>query len=288
MARKQLEAGDQDVAEWCARQYAENREYQVRPQANLIEILYAVGKKDDARKEFEKLRELAGTADLDSPPFARLAPIAREYGFPTDWRLPAKINKTLANRHSLPSLGPLLWRPWQAPDWKLQDADGRTHTLAEFHGKPIIMLFFLGRGCPHCIQQLDTFAKKAKQFAEAGFTVIAVSTDDGAGVKKSLADYGTKKFPFLMVADPKNEAFQSYRAFDHFERIALHGTFVIDANGFVRWHDEGAEPFMDVNFVLAEATRLLQRPVAPVEPGARVIVDAATPRAIPVAATRRR
>jgi hypothetical protein len=91
-----------------------------------------------------------------------------------------------------------------------------------------------------------------------------------------------------MVADPKNEAFQSYRAFDHFERIALHGTFVIDANGFVRWHDEGAEPFMDVNFVLAEATRLLQRPVAPVEPGARVIVDAATPRAIPVAATRRR
>jgi peroxiredoxin len=288
MARKQLEAGDPDVAEWCARQYAENRERQVRPLANLVEILYRVGKKDDARHEFENLREMAGTADLDSPPFARLAPIAREFGLPTDWRLPDKINKTLVNRRSLPSLGPLLWRPWQAPDWKLQDADGRTHTLAEFHGKPVLMLFFLGHDCPHCIQQLEAFSKKAKQFEDAGLTVIAVSTDDLKGIKRSLAAYGKKKFPFLMVADPKLEAFQSYRALDNFEGIALHGTFVIDANGFVRWHDEGAEPFMDANFVLAEATRLLQRPVAPVEPGARVIVDAASPIAAAVATARRR
>jgi peroxiredoxin len=286
MARKQLEAGDPDVAEWCARQYAENRERQVRPQANLVEILYAVGKKDDARTEFETLREMAGMADLDSPPFARLAPIARELGYPTDWRLPAKINKALASRRSLPSLGPLLWRPWTAPDWKLPDADGRIHTLAEFHGKPVVMLFFLGHDCPHCIQQLEAFSKKAKQFEEAGLTVIAVSTDDVKGIKKALAAYGKTKFPFLMVSDLDLEAFQAYRAYDNFERIALHGTIVIDANGYVRWHDEGFEPFMDANFVLAESKRLNQRPVAPVEPGARVIVDASRP--IPVAAAPRK
>ena len=126
MSRKQFEAGDPDVAEWCARQYALNRERQVRPQANLVDILYRVGKKDDARAEFETLREMAGTADLDSPPFARLAPIAREFGYPTDWRLPEKINKALAGRRPLPSLGPLLWRPWPAPEFKLKDAEGRT------------------------------------------------------------------------------------------------------------------------------------------------------------------
>ena len=171
MSRKQLEAGDPDVAEWCARQYALNRERQVRPQANLVEILYRVGKKDDARAEFETLREMAGTADLDSPPFARLAPIAREFGYPTDWRLPEKINKALAGRRPLPSLGPLLWRPWPAPEFKLKDAEGRTRTLAEFHGKPLLMIFFLGSGCPHCIQQLEAFTKKAKQIEEAGLTV---------------------------------------------------------------------------------------------------------------------
>jgi peroxiredoxin len=286
MSRKQLEAGDPDVAEWCARQYAENRPYQVRPQANLVEILYGVGKKDDARAEFETLRELAGTADLDSPPFARLAPIAREFGYPTDWRRPEKINKLLAGRRSLPSLGPLLWRPWSAPDWKLKDAQGTEHSLAELHGKPVLMIFFLGQGCLHCKQQLEAFAKKAKQVGEAGLTVVAVSTDDEKGIKKSLKDYGSEKFPFLMLADPKLDVFQSYRAYDNFEQIALHGTFLIDAKGFVRWHDEGSEPFMDVGFVLGESKRLLPRPVAPVEPGARVIVDTSSP--IPVAASRPR
>ncbi len=89
-----------------------------------------------------------------------------------------------------------------------------------------------------------------------------------------------------MVADPRLDAFQSYRAYDNFEQIALHGTFVIDPNGFVRWHDESSEPFMDVDFVLAESKRLLRRPVAPVEPGARVIVDTSSP--LPLAAAPRR
>ena len=44
-----------------------------------MEILYRVGKKDEARAEFEILRELAGRADLDSPPLLRLEPIAREF-----------------------------------------------------------------------------------------------------------------------------------------------------------------------------------------------------------------
>lgn len=287
MARQQLAAGDPDVAEWCARQYAENRERQVRPQANLVEILYRVGKKDDARDEFDKLREMAGVADLDSPPFKRLAPIAQEFGYPTDWRLPAKINKALAKRPPLPSLGPLLWRPWAAPDFKLKDSSGRTHTLAEFHGKPLLMLFFLGHGCPHCQQQLEAFMKKAKQIEEAGLTVIAVSTDDQPGIKKSLA--ACKDFPFLMVADPKLETFQDYRCLDNFENIALHGTIVVDGEGYVRWHDEAAEPFMDVNFVLAESKRLLKQPVAPIEPGARVITDAVTAApAVPVAENRKR
>jgi peroxiredoxin len=284
MARQQLEAGDPDVAEWCARQYAENRERQVRPQANLVEILYRVGKKDDARAEFDTLREMAGLADLDSPPFARLAPIAREFSYPTDWRLPAKINRALANRPPLPSLGPLVWRPWPAPDFKLKDSTGRTHTLAEFHGKPLLMLFFLGNGCVHCQQQLEAFSKKAKQIEEAGLSVVAVSTDDEAGIKKSL----TKGFPFLLLADPKWDAFQPYRCVDNFENIALHGTIVVDAEGYVRWHDEGAEPFMDVNFVLAESKRLLRQPVAPIEPGARVITDALSAAPVPVAETRKR
>jgi peroxiredoxin len=304
VTRKQLEVGDFDQAEWSARQFAQERVNQVRPQANLVEVLYKVGKHDEARAEFETLRDLAGLADLDSPPLARLAPIAPELGLPTDWRRPKKIQQALAGRRPLASLGPLLWRPWSAPNWKLKDAQGREHALAEFHGKPVVLIFFLGRGCLHCQQQLAAFARQAGQFSEAGLTVIAVSTDDQAGVKKSLEDYAgaarsgdratagsgerattgsgerattgdraATEFPFLMLADPKSDVFRSYRAYDDFEQICLHGTFLIDGQGFVRWHDISFEPFLDAGFVLSEAKRLLPRPVPAVEPDARVIAS---------------
>jgi peroxiredoxin len=137
--------------------------------------------------------------------------------------------------------------------------------LAEFRGKPVLMVFFLGRGCLHCKQQLEAFAKKSHQISDAGLTVIAVSSDTPEGVKKSLADYKPEPFPFLMLADPKLEVFQSYRTYDDFEQIALHGTFFIDPQGLVRWHDISFEPFMDVRFVLDESKRLLGLPVAPLE-----------------------
>jgi peroxiredoxin/tetratricopeptide (TPR) repeat protein len=288
VTRKQLEAGGFDQAEFSARQFAREHPHQVRAQANLVEVLYTVGKKAEARDEFETLRELAGSADLDSPPLARLAPIAHELGLPADWRRPEKIQEVLAGRRPLNSLGPLEWRPWSAPNWKRTDAEGHAHTLAEFHGKPVVLIFFLGRGCLHCQQQLEAFGKKSGEFSTAGLTVVAISTDDQAGIKKSLGDFGPRsnvqsprpadasppgggEFPFLMLADPKSEVFRSYRAYDDFEQISLHGTFLIDANGFVRWQDVSFEPFLDTGFLLSEAKRLLSRPVAPLEPNARVV-----------------
>jgi hypothetical protein len=39
--------------------------------------------------------------------------------------------------------------------------------------------------------------------------------------------------------------------------MALHGTFLIDEEGLVRWQDISYEPFMDTKFLLEEAKRLL-------------------------------
>jgi peroxiredoxin len=262
LCRRLLDAGDPGEAVWSASNAAVERRGELRPQANLVETLYRAGKKDQARGEFEKLRELAGAADLDSPPLARLQSIAHEFGFPADWRIPRRTQQSLAGRRPLASLGPLLWEPPTAPAWKLKDATGGEHSLAEFRGKPVILLLFLGEGCLHCRTQLEAFVKQRAQWADAGWIVVAVSGDNADGVKKSLASYKPGPFPFLMLADPELKVFQSYRAYDDFERIALHGTFLIDAEGFVRWSDVSFEPFMDVPFLITEFKRLLSRPPA--------------------------
>jgi peroxiredoxin len=261
VCQKLLEAGDPQEAVWCATNIVAERNGEVRPQANLVETLYKAGQTDRARVEFQKLRELAGAADLDSPPLARLAPIARDFGLPADWRLRDKIDHELAGLRPLDSLGPLLWAPPPAPDWTLKDADGKDHSLAELRGKPIVLLFFLGAGCSHCQQQLAAFVKEKARLAEAGFQVVAVSSDDAKGVRKLLSSYGPDPFPFLMLADPQLKVFEAYHAYDDFERIALHGTFFIDAQGRIRWINVGSEPFMDVPFAIREFERLASRPV---------------------------
>ena len=60
----------------------------------------------------------------------------------------------------------------------------------------------------------------------------------------------------------KLEIFKKYRCFDDFEKLTMHGTFLIDGDGMVRWQDISYEPFMNPDFVLKEARRLLnQTPV---------------------------
>ena len=51
--------------------------------------------------------------------------------------------------------------------------------------------------------------------------------------------------------------------FDDFENQPLHGTFLIDRDGLVRWQDISYEPFSEVDFLLKEAKRLLRLPTQP-------------------------
>ena len=60
------------------------------------------------------------------------------------------------------------------------------------------------------------------------------------------------------MADSSLETFKAYRCYDDFEQQPLHGTFLIDGQGLVRWQDISYQPFMDTKFVLGEAQRLLK------------------------------
>ena len=120
------------------------------------------------------------------------------------------------------------------------------------------MLFYLGYGCVHCLEQLNAFGPATKDFADAGISLVAISTDSADGLKKTLAQSKSDEgFRFPLLSDPSLGAFKSFRAFDDFEDLPLHGTFLIDGQGLVRWQDISFEPFTDTKFLLAESRRLL-------------------------------
>ena len=151
-----------------------------------------------------------------------------------------------------------------APDFTLASADGKRISLKDYKGRPVLVIFYLGYGCKHCLEQLNAFAPVTQRFTDSGISILAVSSDSVGGLettfKKSTDGDG---FPFPIVSNESMEVFKKYRAYDDFEHMPLHGAFLVDGAGLVRWQDISFEPFTQVDFLLNESQRLLKLPAKP-------------------------
>jgi peroxiredoxin/energy-converting hydrogenase A subunit M len=251
-------AGDHAQAEKIARKAVENGPHEVCPLAVLVDVLSRADKKAEAKAEFAKLRLVAADADLDNRVFQRLWPLAEELGLPADWRIAREPSIDVGDRPGLETLGPFRWQPTPATSWTLSGARGEPVSLDDYRGKPVVVIFYLGSGCLHCVEQLQTFAPLASKYAEAGISLVAISSEPLDTLQGSLAKLSPEEpIPFPLAADPELTVFKDYRAYDDFEAMPLHGTYLIDGQGLVRWHDISYEPFNDPEFLLDEAQRLL-------------------------------
>jgi len=252
-----LQIGDKKEAEKLASQSA-LAEGQVQPLANHVDILWRSGREKEAVEQFKKLRKISAHIDIERAVFQRLAPVAKKLELPEDWRVKFQPAGDVGDRPSLDTLGPFRWNPSPAVDWELTDGQGKKHTLADYAGRPVIVIFYLGKGCAHCIEQLGVFAPKTDEFKQAGIDLIAISTDDVGGLRETVQQDKTgSPFPFPLVSDASLNVFKQYRAYDDFEQQPLHGTFLIDRQGLVRWQDISYEPFTQADFLLRESKRLL-------------------------------
>lgn len=258
MSRARLAADDEDEALRLAREAVQKGTNEVYPQANLVDILYGSGEVDEAKTQFEKLRGMSSQIDLDLPIFQRLKPLVKELGLADDWRQARPTPGDIGVRPELASLGPFTWHPFLAAPWSLPDSEERNVSLAQFQGKPVVVIFYLGVGCLHCVEQLKAFAPMAKEYEASGISIVAISTDDIPNLKKTLERKpGDPEVTFPLVSDPEMNVFKAYRAYDDFEDLPLHATLLIDGDGYIRWQDISYEPFADAKYLLSESQRLL-------------------------------
>jgi peroxiredoxin len=256
LIRLDILLGNTDDAVKAAETYAKKNTKQVHATAQWIEALRAANKVDEATKLFDELRDTATYADADLAILKRLNETA-------DWRHAPQIPADLGSRPALDSLGPLLWHASPAPAWSVTDAEGKTVRSEDYAGKPYVAIFFLGKGCPHCIRQLQAFEPQAAAYAKAGLPILTFSTDIPLGVAETvkLGKEGAV-LPFPIFSDATHGAFHAFNAFDDFESKPLHGTFLVDSAGLIRWQHISYEPFMRAEFLLEEAQRLLKFPHA--------------------------
>jgi peroxiredoxin len=258
LARAHVTARNFGFAESTARTGVEKHRDELPPLAALVEILAANGKTREAQEAYRKLAPLARTADPDLPALRRLAPVIASWAS-NGWSAPRVETPTddaTANRVDLATLGPLTWSPFPAEPIALADTKGADWTLAGHKGRNVVVLFALGGKCAHCMQQLQVFGKEFEALKALNTDLVAVSTDDPEAVRRLKENDDGVKFPMPLLADPKLEVFRRYRAYDDFEAQPLHGTFLVDAAGHVRYQRVSSDPFLDVDFIKAEAARV--------------------------------
>ena len=145
----------------------------------------------------------------------------------------------------------------KAPEFTLQDQDGREVSLADYRGKKVVLYFYPKDSTPGCTRQACAFAGSLSEIKAQGAVVLGVSKDSVASHRKFADKYG---LPFTLLSDPQLEASQAYGVWQEkklYGKVSMgvvRTTFVIDEAGVVAAVMPKVKP--DTN--AAEVLRLLK------------------------------
>jgi peroxiredoxin Q/BCP len=102
---------------------------------------------------------------------------------------------------------PLIEPGTKAPSFSLNDQSGKTHTLSDYAGRPVILYFYPKDDTPGCTKETCDFQSKLPKFKPSKAAVFGVSILD----EKSKAKFATKyDITFPLLADPDHAVAEKY------------------------------------------------------------------------------
>ena len=96
----------------------------------------------------------------------------------------------------------------KAPDFSCAGSDGKTHRLADYAGRPLLIFFYPKDDTPGCTKEACGFRDHFTELA-AKVSVVGVSKDNVASHAKFIAKYA---LPFPLLADPELAMLKAYGA----------------------------------------------------------------------------
>jgi peroxiredoxin len=218
--------------------------------AGLVRAHAALGEKAMAADAMARLLFVASDADAG----LRIVQQARATGITA---APRDSSPALQRNYALTSLerfGPNRWEPYGAPKLDVRDAAGKRVSLEDYRGKNVLLVFYLGKECPHCMRQLHEIGSKKADWARLNTVVLAVSSATPAQNAAAIKEFGD--LPVRVLSDDKFDNARRFHSYDDFEDIELHSTILIDAKGRVGWARMGGDPFMDMAFLIKQLERM--------------------------------
>jgi peroxiredoxin len=141
-----------------------------------------------------------------------------------------------------------------APGFTLPTTDGRTVSLSDYRGKPVILYFNEGAGCGSCTVQMAEIEKNPG-FAQAGIVVLPIVMNTAEDIRRDLNQYGVQS-PYLLDDGTVSATYGTLGNGMH-EGLPGHGFVLIDAGGIQRWYGNYPSMWLDPDQLLKEATSRL-------------------------------
>lgn len=121
-----------------------------------------------------------------------------------------------------------------APDFTVNDQNGKPVSLADFRGKKVVLYFYPKDNTPGCTKEACNLRDNHQVLQDKGFVVLGVSVDDEKSHQKFIAKYD---LPFALLADTDHEIVNKYQVWGEksmygrtYEGI-YRATYIIDEEG---------------------------------------------------------
>jgi len=219
--------------------------------SGLVRAYAALGDKAKAQEFMARLTYGARHADAGWKPLE----LARAAGISAEPRAVVPASERDYARTDLARYGPARWVPYDAPALDVRDASGKQVSLADYKGRNVILVFYLGFECPHCMRQLHAIQKRSAEWESLDAVVLAVSSAKPQKNADTIKQMGALAGVQLLSDDHYANA-RRFHSYDDFEEIELHSTILVDKLGRVYWARFGGDPFGDLDFISKQLERM--------------------------------
>ena len=126
----------------------------------------------------------------------------------------------------------------KAPDFKVQDLEGKEFHLSECCDKEAVLLFFWSFFCGPCREEIPMINQMAREYQGKGLQVLGVNLD-GREMKKAIDKFVVnEKIAFRIVFDEL--AGNAFRVADPYGVAGTPALFLIDKKGVIAFSNVGA------------------------------------------------
>jgi len=145
-----------------------------------------------------------------------------------------------------------------APGFSLVDQAGKSHRLAEYRGRWLVLYFYPKDDTPGCTREACAFRDDHLKFGKVDAAVVGISIDNS----ESHAAFAKKySLPFPLLADPGGKVASEYGSFFSFGplKYAKRHTFIINPDGRLAKIYRDVKPATHSDRVLADLQKLQAR-----------------------------